>query len=251
MKIDYAILSSDSNPTYLDFWPIVSKIWKEHFNITPVLYYIDNNQDVEIDETYGIVIKMLPEPKVPIYLQCLWVRYWCFTQYPDDVCIISDIDMIPLSKKYFVDNISDINDEKYVHLNPCYASYGTLPSCYHVSKGKTFTKMLELDMDWPTSINKLHSLNLGRDPGGHLSGKKQWFADEKFSSDKIFEYKKNNMDDVIFLHREGGQNGFRIDRLRWSYDPSLVKSGYYYDSHSVRPYLEYKDKIDNLVNLVL
>ena len=29
MKIDYVIVSSDDNPMYLDFWPIVSKIWKK------------------------------------------------------------------------------------------------------------------------------------------------------------------------------------------------------------------------------
>ena len=126
-------MSSNSNPMYLDFWPIVSRVWLQKFNITPILYYIDENHDVEIDETYGIVKRLKPVKNVPIYLQCLWVRYWSFSEYSNDVCIISDIDMFPLSQEYFIDSISHIK-EKYVHLNPCLDSYGTLPSCYNTSQ---------------------------------------------------------------------------------------------------------------------
>ncbi len=49
-------MSSDSNSLYLDFWPIVSKIWKKKFNITPILYYIDENHNIEISEEFGKVI---------------------------------------------------------------------------------------------------------------------------------------------------------------------------------------------------
>ena len=47
MKIDYVIIGSDENPNYLDFWPIVSKIWKQVFKITPVLGLIcEENSDI-------------------------------------------------------------------------------------------------------------------------------------------------------------------------------------------------------------
>lgn len=52
MKIDYDILSSDNKPLYIDFWPSVSKVWKQKFGITPILasvsYYINYR-----DRTYG------------------------------------------------------------------------------------------------------------------------------------------------------------------------------------------------------
>ncbi len=44
MKIDKVILSSDSNPYYLAFWPVVSKIWKQNFKIEPVLALISNTE---------------------------------------------------------------------------------------------------------------------------------------------------------------------------------------------------------------
>jgi hypothetical protein len=250
MKIKYSIMSSDSNRIYLDFWPLISKLWKKVFEIEPILYYIDKDHNLDIDETYGKVIKLKPVPDVPIYLQCLWVRYWSFVEYPDDVCVISDIDMLPLSKKYFIDSIENIDESKYVHLNPCIDSYGTLPSCYHVCKGSKFSQILEIDTDFSKSVTSLNNQNIGRDPGFHLAGKTQWFADEKYSSDKILKYMQTHPDDIVFLKRDGGQNGHRIDRLRWTYDVDKLTSGGYYDSHSIRPYNQYKNEINKIADLV-
>jgi len=36
MKIDKAIMSSDDNPLYLDFWQSVSKVWKLKFDIESI-----------------------------------------------------------------------------------------------------------------------------------------------------------------------------------------------------------------------
>jgi hypothetical protein len=250
MKITKAIHSSDSNPMYLDFWPIVSKIWKIKFNIEPVLIYIDENHDIDISEEYGTVIKLKPVKDIPIYLQNLWVRYWYPSQSLEDTWIISDIDMIPISEKYFITNINQIDDNAYVHLNPCIDTYGTLPSCYHVAKGFMFKKILELHDKWEDSILHLFNLSLGKDPGGHLFGKNHWFADEKYSSEKVLSYKNNNPNEVIFIPRVNGQNGFRIDRTDWVYDEKLLEQDYYIDSHSIRPYSLYKTKIDELINLL-
>lgn len=251
MKITKAIHSSDSNPMYLDFWDTVSKIWKTKFNIEPVLIYIDENHDIPINQEYGTVIKFKPIYGVPLYLQNLWVRYWYPSQSLDDIWLISDIDMLPISKNYFINNIKDIDDDVYVHLNPCIESYGMLPSCYHVSKGSNFKKILELHDNWEDSILFLYNSSLGTDPGGHLFGKNHWFADERYSSEKVINYKNKNPNKVIFLPRKDGQNGFRIDRGFWRYDEKLFSMDYYIDLHSIRPYLTHKIEIDKLTNLIL
>jgi hypothetical protein len=53
-----------------------------------------------------------------------------------------------------------------------------------------------------------------------------------------------------FIHRDGGQNGHRIDRSNWVYEPNKVTDGYYYDSHSIRPFTNYSDELNKLVDLV-
>ena len=251
MKINNAIMSSDSNSLYLDFWPIVSKLWKKKFNITPILYYIDNNHDIEISEEYGKVIKLKPIGDIPVYLQCLWVRYWAFTEYPNDVNILSDIDMLPLSKEYFVEPIKNIDNTKYVHLNPCFKTYGMLPSCYHVCCGSLFKEIVNLHDKWEDSIEFIHSLQIGSDPGGHLTGKTKWFTDERYSSNQVLTYQKSNPNNIVLIDRIGGQNGHRIDRSDWVYDVTKLKDEGYFDLHSIRPYDENQLEINKIVNIVL
>lgn len=246
MKINKVILSSDSNILYIDFWESVSKVWKEKFNIDPILLLVSND-NIDMDQTYGKVLRFNIIEELPIYLQTLWIRYWATSLFEDDICIISDIDMYPLSKKYFIDQIKDIDDDKYVHINPCYQSYGTLPSCYHIAKGSLYKEILNLHDKWEDSINHLFNLNTGRDPGGELSSKNHWFADEIYSSNKIFNYKEKNPDKIKFLYREEGR---RIDRSSWIYDENKLSEGWYYDSHSIRPYDRYKELIQKMISKI-
>jgi len=250
MKISKVIVSSDENPLYLDFWPVISKIWSEFFNIEPILAIISNNEEIlnKIEKKYGQIIRFDIVNDVPIYLQALWVRYWLPKNYPNDVCMISDIDMIPISKWYFIEQIKNINNEHYVHLNPCLHNYGTLPSCYHVAKGHLFNEILELDEEWQDSILNLNKLNIGRNPGGFLEGKNKWFSDEEYSSDLILKWGKKNSNKFHLIEREDNR---RIDRSFWKYDKILLKNNYYYDSHSIRPYSDYKKDIDELVKLIM
>lgn len=246
MKIDLVIHSSDSNPFYLDFWPLVSRVWKEGFGLEPILLYIDENHDIPIDETFGKVIKMKPIPNVPQYLQCLWVRYWWPSQVPDKVCMISDIDMFPVSKHYFVDQIASIPDTKYVHLNP---THNFLPSCYHIAKGALFKQVLDLELSWDESVTALYKRELGHNcfdgTNPILKDKLQWGSDEEYATRKIRGYSDQSLFVMIpRTHR-------RIDRAHWVYSFPNIRADMYADSHSIRPYSQYKSEIDALMGAIL
>lgn len=245
MKIDLAIHSSDSNPFYLDFWPIVSKIWKVKFGVTPLLVYIDENHTIPIDTTYGIVLKLKPVPDIPVPFQCLWVRYWIPSQYPDKVSIISDIDMLPISRPYFLGNIESLPDDKYIHLNP---HSDNMPSCYHVAKGYMFTKVLDLPETWPESVKRVsefsngynHTLNDG-------TVIQQWGVDEAYATYKLKAYH----DPSIFIMIGRANTYARIDRHEWKYNPTDIYRDLYADSHSIRPYSQHKIEIDKLVEFIM
>ena len=42
MKIDKVIMSCDDKRYYLDFWPLVSKVWKQKFNLHLISTYENN-----------------------------------------------------------------------------------------------------------------------------------------------------------------------------------------------------------------
>jgi hypothetical protein len=248
MKLDIAIHSSDSNPFYLDFWPLVSRLWKEVFHVEPLLVYIDENHDIPIDTRYGTVIKMKPVPNVPVYLQCLWVRYWIPSQFPTKVCIISDIDMLPVSKTYFIRQIQSIPTDKYVHLNPLHEN---IPSCYHIALGSLYTKVLQLEASWEESVTKLYNRKLGHDcfDGSNeiLRGKVEWGADEAYASTLIRSYPDQSI--FVFIPRRH----MRIDRTNWVYNTLSMFRDVYADAHCVRPYSNPENKrlVDKLIREIV
>lgn len=248
MKIDLVIHSSDSNPFYLDFWPLVSKVWKLRFGLRPLLVYIDENHDIPIDTTYGDVIKMKPVPDVPLYLQCQWVRFWIPSQFPDKVCLLSDIDMFPISRNYFINQIASIPDTKYVHLNP---AHQFIPVCYHLAKGSLFTRVLDLEPNWEDSIRKLYAKNMGhdcfaQDPSNLiLKDKIQWGADEEYTTRKIRDYPDQSV--FVMLSRRHG----RLDRSHWVWSPHQILLDMFADAHSIRPYSAHSKEIEKLVQTLI
>jgi hypothetical protein len=244
MKIDNVILTVNNNKSYLDFWEPVSKIWKQKFNIEPILYYFYENyfeENINISEKFGKVERIKIIPEFPTALQVMWGRYYFPTTQLEKTWIISDIDMLPMAREYFLKQIEDIDDDSYVHLNPCIETYGLYPSCYHIAKGSVFKNFLELPGSWVQSIAEVVNSNLGKT----VNDNKMWFADEEFATKKLLN--KN----IIKLKRQNGQNGFRIDRSNWIYDEQKILNNYYFDCHSIRPYEKHKNEINKLVNLIL
>lgn len=247
MIINKAIVSSDDNPLYLDFWNIVSKLWKVKFNIEPILLYFGSNFK-NISNDYGTIINMPILKNISISTQTQCARIWYAGQCNDDVVITSDIDMLPLSPVYFVDLIANIDSDKFVNLNPLNnATY--FPMCYNIAKSSTFKTILDIENSFELFMDKLIKFSAGKNLVAN--GMPNWYLDEAYLTTKINEYRCKDNVRIVPIVRRGGQNGYRIDRPTWGYDINLVRQNYYYDAHSVRPYNEYKNTIDNLVIGVL
>jgi hypothetical protein len=243
MKIDSVILSCNENPLYLDFWNPVSRIWKERFGIEPVLLFFGNTVSHDLSEEYGRIIPFKTSKDFPEYLQTLWIRYWYPSQEPEKTWMISDIDMIPISKNYFVNQISEVDPCAYVHL---YANAKPIPSCYHVAMGSLFQRFLNLPNSFEDSLSRL----VRHSQGTNHMGMDKWGMDEYYAHMHLQEYYKMYPDFFKFFTRENADQ--RIDRSRWSYDEQkLLNEDYYIDSHSIRPYKENQENIDKMISLIM
>jgi hypothetical protein len=99
MELKYAVVSSDSNPEYLDFWPYVAKAWKR-IGIEPVLIYIDKEAPDDSVNSHGRVIYLESIPEWCIAQQAQCIRFWA-AKILDAPFIISDMDMLPISEDYY------------------------------------------------------------------------------------------------------------------------------------------------------
>ena len=91
MKINYAIVSSDSNPMYVDFWPIVRDLWIGIIKIKPILVLI-SDKDLVTDNGDYIIHEVKSVGRHSTSFQSQVVRMYITKYYLDDVCITSDID---------------------------------------------------------------------------------------------------------------------------------------------------------------
>jgi hypothetical protein len=114
-----------------------------------------------MNEEHGRIIEMPIDPKLPLLIQITWSKFWWVHTEPETTWLIGDIDMIPLSRHWFTDNIASVGDQDYVHLNADGITQlaGTprwcdgvpedkgcptnLPGHYHVGKGRILDVGLE------------------------------------------------------------------------------------------------------------
>lgn len=248
LKINRAIVASDTNPVYLDFWPIVAKAWKQLIGVQPTLALIAS-PEIVVDESVGDVIRFNPIPGVPTWQQAQMIRMLLPALFKEDVCIISDIDMLPMSKKYFTDPIKNIATNRLVTYHD--GMYGPLingvprgiPMCYVVAQGKTFAEVFGIKsiQDIERTI-KVWST-------GH---EQNWVRDEQILREYIVAWHKITNRGVFLGYREDYVLNHRIDRGHWpvKYEAHFIRSGWFHDSHMVRPLSSFRKQISELMKLL-
>jgi len=269
MKIRYALINCNTAPSYLGYWPAVARAWRK-LGITPVLFFIRDSEGVSPPPADGIVHAMEPLPDVEIAVQYTWARFWGAQWYPDDVVLTSDMDVIPLSRDYFVRQFEDIPDDRWVHLGPVggitqdkrAALAGAagrwrlatndiwrFRAFCHVARGRLFKEVLALPADWAQAAREVTPYysdpfpndNRGRTPSAI------WGGDEWYPTRQIQAYKNPSVF-MIFAHQNthppevaGGGGGEKLIRARGSFFgevfwiSDLLKRGYYLTMHLRRP----------------
>ena len=93
-NIDYVVISSDDNPMYKDFYPIVAKRW---FDLGFKTYYVNITDEDSIEESeWGIVHKMKSLDFVSTGFQSQVVRLYCSNLVNGNI-LTSDIYMLPIN----------------------------------------------------------------------------------------------------------------------------------------------------------
>lgn len=241
------IMSCDDNPYYLDFWPLVSWVWKEKMGIEPVLVHVGEKKP---SAEHGKIHSMPVDETIPVHTQAQLARMWYTHKEPKTKWITSDIDMFPMSRKYWQNVILEFSQRDWVNLN---SHINYFPVCYNIAKGKVFADVLEIESSFSDYCHKVSDSveeNFEHRPNNWPENVtlSKWNIDELHSSRKICEFRDSGGD--VCQPESGLKLNRRIDRGNWRYDKGKVQSGYYIDCHSVRPYSKYSMAIKELLELL-
>lgn len=227
MKPPIVIFSSDENDLYKPFVEPVTAAWEGMgFEV----------MCVSIDESNHYADKSL----IPYGNQAQMVRALLPALYPDRTFLVSDVDMLPLNKKYFEGVISLVDsDTKIVNVSAdAYPGKLRFPMCYYAGRGSAFYNVTGIkDSEDVSNVMKKWWVNgLG------------WDTDELCFAAALEESAKLSRIDVS-LYTRGWHQGRaigRIDRDLWLYDREGLENGVYVDSHMLRPFGTYKHHLKPL-----
>jgi len=255
LKIDRVILSSNENPNYIQFWPIVARAWKEIIGVKPTLCFITDNKQTTVDESLGDVLYFKPIPGVSTVTHAQVIRLLAPAYFPNEVCIIADIDMLPLSRAFFVNKVRAIPNDKFVVYTAPYGGKNKrIAMCYNAARGSLFAQIFGVNnvKDIPDIIAGWNSLNLG------------WHTDETLLIQKINAWRKQHVNQVVFLNVRHMKDRMPFTQkypyastmakerpLTMHYKPSWVSQGKYKDVPPPRPYEKHKKEIDHIFSLAL
>lgn len=148
MKIDICLMSCDSNEKYYSFYIYVKKIWEKMLNIKCILIFVGENIPIELVEFSDDIIlyknkNRLHSAFVAQNIRLLWpALFEC-----ENGVLIADIDIIPLSKKYFLGQIEDLDENSFI--NYTYESLcddiGEYYMCYNVAKPQIWKKIFNIN----------------------------------------------------------------------------------------------------------
>lgn len=240
MKIDKVILSSNENKEYLDFWPLVAEAWK-NLGIEPVLIYT-GSKSLEIK---GNVIKIkIPLVKSSFVAQN--IRLLIPFMFPDDVCIISDIDNMPLSEKYFQNSISQIEDNSFVIYRPNAASENMISIMWNAAKGKIWSQIFGvkslLGLKFKIFIWYFYFYKFYR---------YSWYTDQILLRKYVNKFKFKHPNTIIELN-DVETKFKRLDRATLDEDINNFKANsiIFSDFHMPRPFDKYKKIIEEVYDKV-
>ncbi len=213
-----AIFSSDNNPNYCEFEPLVSSMW-ETLGFEPFYAQIGTEQ-------FPLI------PGVESSLQSQIVRFYASKLFPDRIVLTTDIDMLPFDQNYFLSKLPKSDNQIVIYSSDAHEGK-RYPMCYLSAYGKVLSSIaLERENEtWEEFVLRLNSLGLG------------WNTDELYITERI----DNCSFDKVKYNRgwEYGMAKNRLDRVHWT-----LRDVSYIDAHCPRPYSKHKEEIDPLKNLI-
>ena len=242
MRATKVLLGVDDNPTYAAFWPIVSRFWRERIGIEPVLLRVTSQLAEPRLDAYGQIITLPVVAGISTALQAQVVRMYGTGLFPDETCLISDLDMLPLSRGYFHDNLQPYGPGQLVVFSG--DAYDRDPyreqrcqMCYVAGLGRELQTVFRAQQTFADFVRGLAGLQLG------------WQTDEYHLGRCL---KAPGSIEVVRLSRGFNELGLidrdrpqvfnpvarrvprRIDRGRWVYLLDLIACDYYVDAHLPR-----------------
>jgi len=257
MKLDCVLTSCNLNPLYCDFIPIFIKTWNKLYpdidvKIVLISDYIPDN--LMLHDKNIILFKPIINISTAFISQYIRLLYPAILDYEHGI-LITDIDILPMNKTYYSKNIESFENNKFIYYRDVLLKTDNqIAMCYNVATNKIWRDIFEI-YSLENITNKIITrFNQIKQTFCEGPGNSDWFTDQidLYNYIKLWNIKTNNF---IYLN-DNLTNFNRLDRIHMNKnvinqtEMKKIKSGFYSDYHCLRPYSEYKNINELILNLL-
>ena len=214
-KIKYAVCSFNEGSPYHELWPYVSRCWAEVCGITPVGFLLSDKDSTLTQDGYGYIQSFKILSDFPISLQSQVLRMYGFKFLENEMCIISDADMLPINKKFMESGLPFWAEGKIVSYYRDLTGGGNqITMCYNLGMANDFNKVLGLN-----KFKTFHSFldflskNYHKEYSKKNSHKHSfgWAIDQMY----LHDCWQNNLNSFNFMKLYSQAKFRRLDRENW------------------------------------
>lgn len=257
IKFDCVLTAVNENPLYIGFVPLFIKTWKKLYpDIDVKVVLIANNMPSNLIEYEKNIILYEPIQNVSTSFISQYIRllYPCILEYKGGV-MISDIDIMPMNRSYYTENIKKYGNEKFIYFreNIC-SEHNEIAMCYNIATPLIWRDIFKINSlnDVTNRLIKIYSDIRYED--GH--GKSGWSTDQIHLCKYVTEWNKKTNN---FIRLKENETKFkRLDRSNIvSVNHELtdevkknIKNQTYTDYHCLRPMEKYEKINNDIYNLL-
>ena len=257
MKPDRIILSCDSNPKFVEFWPLVAKGWRRFFDGVEVWLALVAPEEFHVEQFPGCFVERYePVPGVPLQNQAKVARYYLAADWNDNsINSTNDLDLLPLQSDYFLDLLSRRPPEHLLTIGQeLYKGpeAGKFTAGYLTAESRIWRSLVDpKGLDWPAFVRSF----IGKRVIDHKEDitraihheNHDCFSDESLLRALLAET------GVSVCHLPRGYSNYTdraLCRSQWMFDPEKLADGVYVEAHLPRPWSEHRDRIQPLVDFL-
>lgn len=269
MRLSACLIASDLNPLYLDFFPLVHKVWTEVVGVKVKLALIADEMP-EICRPFAddvLLFPPVPGIRTAFQAQCIRLLYPALMEPEADggAVVISDMDMIPMCRRYYADTIAGFSDDTFVVYrgNVLIHDSAQIAMCYNAARPAVWNEIFGAPYGGLREIADVRRIladwarQCPEYDGEH--GGQGWSFDQRalFSLVRRWASQPQNKSRIAVLDDQ--QTGFlRLDRLDLMRTGALsmaqaerVRDHLYTDYHLLRPHADYRVANERIVQILL
>ena len=269
MRLSACLVSCDLNPLYLDFFPVIRQLWMEVVGVRIKLVLIADAIPPALDAWADDIVLFPPLPGIntAFQAQCIRLLYPALMEPEADggAVIISDMDMVPMCRRYYTDSIASLPDNNFAVYrgNVLISDSAQIAICYNAARPAVWGEIFGSPngrIDGIEDVRRILADWAGQCPeydGRH--GGQGWSFDQRVLFERVRTWASRAPNKTRITVLNDVETGFqRLDRLDLMRAGALsmaqaerIRDHLYTDYHLLRPNADFKAVNDRIVQILL